>query len=191
MRFGGRAFALHLDVAARIAEAVAQAGRTAHDTRRFINSTVGVVQGKSVTGTVTAGVQTVNIDVVDAVAARDVIVIAVGAIAVFLEVNAGRVGDNLAHGIELLLLHTFLRHHRYGLRRFAQGEVQSSSRDAGGDGVVGFQRPLGIDDNRRECRGFAGRGKCGGGEYGESSQAEQRCAAQMDGERMAHGELRL
>ena len=49
MRLGGRAFALHLDITARIADAVSQAGRAAHDARRFVNGAVGIVQGQAVT----------------------------------------------------------------------------------------------------------------------------------------------
>ena len=191
MRLGGRAFALHLDIAARIADAVSQAGRTAHDARRFVNGAVGIVQGQAVTGAVAAGVKSVDIDVVNAVSAGDVVVIAVGAVAIFLEIDARGVRNDFTHAIKLLLFHALLRHDGNGLRRFAQGEVQSGSRDAGGDGVVGFQRPLGIDDDRRQRRRLARCREGGRRKHGEGSQADERFAGQVGGEGLAHGELRL
>ena len=191
MRLGGRAFALHLDIAARIADAVSQAGRAAHDARRFVNGAVGIVQGQAVTGAVSAGVKSVDIDVVNAVSAGDVVVIAVGAVAIFLEIDARGVRNDFTHAIKLLLFHALLRQDGNGLRRFAQGEVQSGSRDAGGDGVVGFQRPLGIDDDRRQRRRLARCREGGRRKHGEGSQADERFAGQVGGEGLAHGELRL
>ena len=138
MGFGAWAFALHLDVAARVAETVAQAGGATHDAQRFVDGAVGVVQAEAIAGAVAAGIQAVDVEVVDGVTARDVVVVAVGTVAVFLEVDAGGVGNGFTDGVKLLLFHAFLCRDRDGLRGFAQGKVKSRGRDAARDGVVGF-----------------------------------------------------